>query len=197
MAGRPPKPIEQHIKEGTYRKDRHGGALVVTTPGYGIAHLGAPPHLTPLQKDVWMEIARLLESIVRESDVPMVEMAAVAYAGYRESQKMIDADGMVFVDDKGNLKEHPAVKIAQRYMKQFMDTSARLGLSPADRTRLGINIGNLEKTKSQLMAEQYGDDDTSSEPGSGEDKPPALTPDAGQERDVLTDAELGYDVPQP
>src|SRR5579872_1888278 len=146
-AGRPSKPVEVHLKEGTYRPDRHGSTLIVTTPGYGIAHLWVPSHLNPLQKEVWLEIARLLESIVRESDVPMVEMAAVAYAGYRDAQKLVDDDGLLFVDDKGNLKEHPAVKIAQRYMKQFMDTSARLGLSPADRTRLGINIGNLEKTK--------------------------------------------------
>jgi P27 family predicted phage terminase small subunit len=190
-AGRPPKPIEQHIKEGTYRKDRHEGALVITTPGHGIAHLGAPAHLTPLQQEVWLEIARLLESIVRESDVPMVEMSAVAYAGYREAQKLIDHDGLVYVDTNDNLKEHPAVRVAQRYMKQFMDTSARLGLSPADRARLGINLGNLKKTKTQLMEEQYGEGE-----GEGEEIQGEVIPDVGQEPAVLTDGELGYDVPE-
>ena len=158
-AGRPPKPMEAHIKEGTYRKDRHAGALVVTTPGTGIAHLGAPPHLTPLQKEVWGELARLLESVVRESDAPMVELAAVAYARYRVAEHQLVADGMTYVDEKGNVRENPAVKIAQRYMKMYMDASARLGLSPADRARLGLNIGALAKTAGQLMEDRYGDED--------------------------------------
>lgn len=185
-AGRLPKPLEQHIQEGTFRKDRHGVAIV-TTPGHGIAHLGAPSHLTPLQQDVWLEIARLLETLVRESDVPMVEMAAVAYAGYREAQKMIDQEGIIFVDANDNLKEHPAVRVAQRYMEQFTKISDRFGLTPTARAKLGINLGNLEKTKSQLMAEQYGEE---------EEEIPALTEDASQEHDVLTDGELGYDSPE-
>lgn len=197
MPGRPPIPTEVHIQRGTYRKDRHG-ELVVTTPGHGIVQFGAPAHLTEFQQEVWLELARLLESIVRESDIPMVEMAAVAYATYREAQKLIDQDGLIIVEyDDGNerMKEHPAVRIAQRYQKMFMDTSARLGLSPADRARLGINLGNLEKTKSQLMREQYGDDEEiEGEATEVDDKP---IPDAGQERDVLTDAELGYDEPEP
>lgn len=197
MAGRPPKPIEVHMQEGTYRRDRHG-EMVVTTPGHGIIQFGAPNHLTEFQQEVWLELARLLDSIVRESDIPMVEMAAVAYANYREAQKLVDQLGMIIVEfEKGDerTKENPAVRIAQRYQKMFMDTSARLGLSPADRARLGINLGNLEKTKSQLMREQYGDDDeVEGEATQVDDRP---IPDAGQERDVLMDAELGYDAPEP
>jgi len=186
-AGRPPKPIERHIAEGTYRKDRHEGALVVTTPGTGIAHLGAPAHLQPFQKEVWRELARLLDSIVRESDAPMVEIAAVAYSSYRDAQELINSEGFTYVDDKGNVRENPAVKIAQRYMKMFMDVSARLGLSPADRARLGLNLGALAKTAGQIMDERYGDDDEDQ----GE---VVLVKDAGMEADTLRELELGYDA---
>jgi P27 family predicted phage terminase small subunit len=186
MAGRPPKPIEQHLKEGTYRKDRHSGALVVTTPGTGIAHLGAPAHLTQLQREVWGELARFLDTIVRESDAPMVELAAVAYASYRDAEEAVQREGMTFTDDKGNVKANPMVQIRDRSMKMFMDLSARLGLSPADRARLGLNISALAKTAGQILDERYGD----AEDDAGE---VVEVYDAGMEADTLTDVELGYD----
>lgn len=186
-AGRPPKPIEQHIQEGTYRKDRHGGALVVTTPGTGIAHLGAPPHLSQLEQAVWLELARLLDSIVRESDVGMVEIAAVAFASYREAQETLRRDGMTVVDDRGNERVHPLVQVRDRSMKMYMDASARLGLSPADRARLGLNVAALTKTAGQIMEERYGE-------GGEEDAGEVVeVKDAGMERDTLSDVELGYD----
>lgn len=186
MAGRPPKPIEQHLKEGTYRKDRHSGALVVTTPGTGIAHLGAPDHLTRLQTQVWDELARLLDSIVRESDAPMVELAAVAYSSYRELEEVVRDEGYTYTDDKGNTKPNPAVQMRDRSMKMFMDLSARLGLSPADRARLGLNISALAKTAGQILDERYGD---------GDDDAIEVVEvrDAGMEPDTLHDVELGYD----
>lgn len=187
-AGRPPKPIEQHIAEGTFRKDRHGGALVVTTPGTGILHLGPPSHLTPYQQGVWAEIARLLESIVRESDAAMVEIAAVAYVSYREAQEVLDREGYTVTDDKGNLKVHPLVQIRDRSMKMYMDSSARLGLSPADRARLGLNVAALSKTAGQLMEERYGD-----EGGDEYEGEVIEVRDAGMEADTLSDVELGYD----
>lgn len=185
-AGRPPKPIEQHLQEGTYRRDRHEGALVVTTPGTGIAHLGAPPHLTPFQKDVWLELAKLLENIVRESDAPMVELAAVAYASYRDAQDILNREGLTVLDDRDNPKVHPMVQVRDRSMKMYMDLSARLGLSPADRARLGLNIQALVKTAGQQMAERYGGEDDEA----GE---VIEVRDAGMEHDTLADAELGYD----
>lgn len=186
-AGRPPKPIEQHLQEGTYRKDRHAGALVVTTPGTGIAHLGAPAHLTPFQREVWAELAGMLENIVRESDAPMVELAAVAYASYRDLQALVDGEGYTVVDDHGNVKANPTVQMRDRSMKMYMDLSARLGLSPADRARLGINISNLAKTAGQLMEERYGEE-------AGEDAIEVVAVrDAGMEEDTLDESDLGYD----
>lgn len=185
-AGRPPKPIEQHLQEGTYRHDRHAGALVVTTPGTGIAHLGAPPHLTPFQKDVWLELAKLLENIVRESDAPMVELAAVAYASYRDAQDVLNKEGLTVLDYRDNPRAHPMIQVRDRSMKMYMDLSARLGLSPADRARLGLNIQALVKTAGQQMAERYGGDDE-------EEGEIIEVKDAGMEQDTLVDAELGYD----
>jgi P27 family predicted phage terminase small subunit len=187
MAGRPPKPIEQHLKEGTYRKDRHSGALVVTTPGTGIAHLGPPAHLTTLQREIWIELARMLDTIVRESDAPMVELAAVAYSSYRVLEDDVRSSGYTFVDDKGNVKANPSVQMRDRSMKMFMDLSARLGLSPADRARLGLNISALAKTAGQLMEERYGD----TEDDAGE---VIEVHDASMEADTLSDLELGYDA---
>lgn len=188
MAGRPPKPIEQHLKEGTYRKDRHSGALVVTTPGTGIAHMGPPEHLTELQRAVWAQLADLLSSIVRESDAPMVELAAVAYASYRELEDDIRSSGYTYTDDKGNVKANPSVQMRDRSMKMFMDLSARLGLSPADRARLGLNISALAKTAGQIMEERYGDSDDDA-------VEVVKVRDAGMEPDTLHDVELGYDEP--
>lgn len=182
---RPPKPIEQHLQEGTYRKDRHEGALVVTQ-STGIAHLGAPVHLTEFQREVWTELARLLENIVRESDMPMVEGAAVVYGSYRDAQKILNEEGLTVTDDRGNLRSHPMIQVRDRSLKMFMDFSARLGLSPADRARLGLNLAAV-KSAADRMAEQYGDT------GDEEAGEVIEIRDAGMEPDALKDAEMGYD----
>jgi P27 family predicted phage terminase small subunit len=116
----------------------------------------------------------------------MVEGATVAYASYRAAQEIIEREGMMVEDDKGNPKAHPMIQVRDRSLKLFMDFSARLGLSPADRARLGLNISALAKTAGQLMEERYGDDD------SGEVEVVSVK-DAGMEPDTLREVELGYD----
>lgn len=186
-AGRPPKPIEQHLKEGTYRKDRHAGALVLTG-SRGIQQLGAPAHLTRLQRAVWDELAGMLDSIVRESDAAMVETCAVAFATYREAQGIIDEEGLIVTEvtygKDGEVlsekrKAHPAEQVRNRAMKIFMDTSARLGLSPSDRARLGLNTAAFAKTAAQVLDERYGDDGD-------------VIEGVAEERPTLSDGDLGY-----
>jgi phage terminase small subunit len=111
----------------------------------------------------------------------------VAYASYREAQRLVHAEGMTFVDDKGNVKANPMVQIRDRSMKMFMDLSARLGLSPADRARLGLNIAAFARSASQIMEDRYGED---ADEDAGE---LVEVRDAGMEPDALRDLELGYD----
>jgi len=175
-AGRPPKPIEQHIKEGTYRRDRHGGALVVTGDRLPV-RADAPAHLSPRRRAIWSAVLANVAPIMRDSDVMMLEVVAVAWDTYLELQDEIDSMGLSFTDDKGVLRPNPLIRERDRQFKLFMDASARLGLSPADRARLGYNIANMARTATQIMADRYGDE----------------VPDAGMEPEVLHDSDLGYD----
>lgn len=181
MAGRPPKPIEQHLREGTYRKDRHG-ALIITAER-GIA--SAPGHLNQVQRVVFAQLVAVLDPVIRETDAFLLERAAVAICRAREADEILERDGLVVVDDKGNTKAHPMIQASARETKTFADLMAQFGGSPSSRARLGINMVNLAKTASQRMAEEYGDEDVID----GE-----IVPDAGEEPKMLTDGDVGYDA---
>lgn len=153
--GRPRKPVEQHQLEGTFRKNRHEGTLVITGER-GLATQGPPAHLTKTQKGVWLELVECLDTIVRPSDAAVVEGAAVAFDQYRQAQLRINQDGLMTFNRFDEERPHPMIAVRDKALKLFLDFAGRLGLSPSDRARLGINFGTLAKTAQDLLEDRYG-----------------------------------------
>ena len=59
MVGRPPKTIEQHLADGTYRKDRHGDRLYAEASGA----IGEPPEeLSDEAAQIWRATAAALSA---------------------------------------------------------------------------------------------------------------------------------------
>ncbi len=130
--GRPRKSIEQHVLDGTYRKDRHGPLTPENAPA--AAPPPTPANLTEAERVVWRELVGLLAGVVKPRDTPTLvelcrwmaraDLIAVALAATKPGAK-------------GFAQLLTASAIATDKVAVL---SGRFGLSPSDRAKLGADV---------------------------------------------------------
>lgn len=148
--GRPPKPIEQKISEGTLRPRDKQTPLVV-----GGRELPKPSsYLTRLEKQRFRAIVKTLESsgILDKADRGMIELAAMEEANIIDCNRMIADKGIVItsVSARGYEKDipNPAIVLKQRSIQSLRLLYAEIGIGPSSRARLrGLGIVQKEDTK--------------------------------------------------
>ena len=135
--GRPPKPVEQHRKSGTFRADRHGAALAVVPPVDALPHeVSAADAFAQVMADGVAWLARtdapalaLLRSLLEERE----ELRASATAGSTEARKALrDVD------------------------KLIVGLLSQLGFDPASRARLGLAEVKAKSVLESLRDKQAG-----------------------------------------
>jgi P27 family predicted phage terminase small subunit len=140
--GRPPKPIEQHRADGTFRKDRHAPAVVLF-PGQDDAAPAARVKLKPPKSlkgaalEWWKEHVPGLEQLgmLQQIDVSVLEMLAETYAIWKDALKA--------------LKKYPMLRenqIAERDAKlSYHKLAVEFGFTPTSRARLKVDTTKPEK----------------------------------------------------
>ncbi len=126
--GRPRKPTELKILEGTFRKDRDGSrVLFAATP------FPAPPaHLTTGQRRLWTQLETYCASWVGESDW----MALTGAVSLFDLLLQVQAAQQPLNPDGAGAAEHPLIGTEVKLWKELRGYLAILGLSPADRARV-------------------------------------------------------------
>jgi hypothetical protein len=109
--GRPKLPSKVKVIKGSFRPCRENPAEPPATP------LGsAPAHLNDSQKGIWDELVKaIVPGVLAQSDRMILEIASVLLAEFREN-------GTLSV---GN-------------MSHLISVLARLGMSPADRSKVSL-----------------------------------------------------------
>ena len=134
------KPTEVHIRNGTFRPDRHSAPILVGgRPEH--AELAEPPdHLPPEAQEFWRTtVVRLVEvGIVDRVDVPLLEQLATQYARIAQARRVIEQFGHFSRGSMNQLKEHPALKIEREATAMFQRLADQFALSPLARARLGV-----------------------------------------------------------
>lgn len=144
-AGRKPKPVSQHVEDGTFRRDRHGKpeeSPQITSATRGLKWR-MPAGLSPRQRTAWKTIVRDLEvsSLLDRADAGMIEAAAVAWGLAGDARAALVKHGLLVPGQRdGSLVANPAVKIQRDAWAQFRGVASELGLSLAARSRLGLTI---------------------------------------------------------
>lgn len=158
MAGRPPKPIEEHLTDGTYQPCRHDGRGVELEK---VADIVPPAGLGSKATKVWKQILPELCSagLVSRVDYPALEEAFVAYAeGHdalhtlrrrrRELQKRIreltneDSLDPDRIDQLEELSSRlvSTQRVMMREFRQDMElfnwVMVRFGMTPVERAKL-------------------------------------------------------------
>jgi phage terminase small subunit len=131
--GRPRKSVEQHVLDGTYRKDRHGPLTPENTPATAPPP-PVPSNLTTAERAAWKQLTALLAGVVKPRDTPTLvelcrwmaraDLIAVALAAVKPGAK-------------GFAQLLTAAAIATDKVAVL---SGRFGLSPSDRAKLGADV---------------------------------------------------------
>jgi P27 family predicted phage terminase small subunit len=166
--GRPRKPIEAHILEGTFRKDRHGerssGARQVQ---------GKPPRcpswLDKEAKAEWKRLTRRLAAMNLPTALDHCTLACLcaAWSEFHAATKLLQAEGRVIrtggqKDEKtgnwqgGQLQPHPAVAMQRSAWKAVKQFSALFGLDPSSHSRLHVQPPPAEVDEFEEFLRHHG-----------------------------------------
>lgn len=139
------KPIEKHLTDGTYRPGRHNidGVLKVAPE----ADLDVVPPLLARHEwgpRAWHALAEPLRGtgIVRVTDLPALEMAAMALALWKSALAQVAAEGCT-TKGAASTVMNPALRAAQSAEQSFQRWAGRFGLTPSDRAAVGMTLNTI------------------------------------------------------
>ena len=127
--GRPRKPIEKHLLDGTFRSDRHG------LPPDDNDAVAPPTKPTDLDGDAgkfWDRVVALLAGIVRDRDAPQLVELCQWWATTQKVRKSLDKS------QPGSLRYGRLMNQASTAAATFDRIAKRFGLTPADRATLHV-----------------------------------------------------------
>lgn len=148
--GRHATPTSKLKLTGAYRNDRHGDRGEPThAPGVP----SMPSVLTGYAAKEWDRIIGALDSsMLTKADRAMLAAYCVAVSQWRESQEIIDRDGLLLPGHNGSLRRNPALMIQKQAMEVIVSVSARFGLTPADRARMKLGEKKGDDPLADLLA---------------------------------------------
>ena len=76
------------------------------------------------------------KGIIEDVDDAAIKMLAYNYSTFIKANKIIEDEGLTVTSDRGNVSEHPAVKIARDAQTQAMKVMAEFGLTAKARCKL-------------------------------------------------------------
>ncbi len=154
-SGRKPKPLQEHVLSGTYRRDRHGPlppamrATVLQGPGastVGATALSMPAPSIPapveppaaLLEGLSAEGTDLVRSMFAEfefgpAEQPILRAAAEAIDRVAETRKLIAADGVLLTSTRGTRYAHPLLRHERAAVAQFLAAMRQLGMPAPER----------------------------------------------------------------
>src|SRR5215207_7590594 len=94
--GRPPKPVEEHLRNGTYRADRHAPPVLVSgRPTLDDPMMEPPDDLPEDGKKFWRAwVTRLIEvGLIDRVDQPALEGLCTMFARAVQARRVIAQQG--------------------------------------------------------------------------------------------------------
>ena len=94
--------------------------------------------LEPEALEYIQEVLQMLEEkgIIEDVDDAAIKMLAYNYSTFIKANKIIEDEGLTVTSDRGNVSEHPAVKIARDAQTQALKVMAEFGLTAKARCKL-------------------------------------------------------------
>lgn len=149
--GRPPKPNEQKRRLGNPGK-RPLPELATVTP-LRAAVEPAPQHLGPDGRELWESVSRAAVWL-SPSDLPALTLLCELADRRADFLANLDSAGPVLINPSGRVVANPIVGMLSTLEKQIAEMLASLGLTPADRSRMGVAEVRATTAFEDMMAKR-------------------------------------------
>jgi P27 family predicted phage terminase small subunit len=137
LRGPAPKSRDRKILEGTFRKDRDTGPTLSPPP---LTKAPSPPGwLSDAGRKEWRRVARELmaQNALTAVDLRALEGYCASYARAVKAEEVIGHHGLTHLTPQGE-KARPEVAIARQSWAEMRAFSTKLGINPADHTRVKV-----------------------------------------------------------
>ena len=111
-------------------------------------------HLTTRQIKIFNFIVSELKAsgILSNLDKYLISNTAIIIDRLNECESLINMNGVSTVDNEGNVKPNPLLKVRNDYIKDYYRACNELSLSPQARAKFGnINLNQKKKEESPLL----------------------------------------------
>ncbi len=137
--GRPRKPTNLKILDGSYRPDKDGDPDLIPQPKR-VASIQPPNDLgvdgTKYWNDNYDELSRL--GLLTVVDLPQFLELCVLVDKAKHCEQVMADEGAWYHTDKGNILRHPASLQRDKYVAEKMALIRQFGMTPSSRNTLQI-----------------------------------------------------------
>ena len=150
------KPIEQKRLLGNPGRRALPNPMTVVTLPQGAMPGSPPDSLGEAGREVWSIVVGHAARWIAPTDVPQLERLARAYDDLELLDAAIARDGFTLRTDKGYAYLNPDVSTRDRLEDRVTKLSGRFGLTPADRSVLGLAEVRVASDLASLVAKRTG-----------------------------------------
>lgn len=138
--GRPIKSTEEHIKDGTFRKDRHGNRGVDLEP---LKEISIPDGLNKTAAEKWAEIVPTLQEngLITIVDLPTITDAFIQYGAAQDCLDSVMENNSSIAEYWSKLNKFKDVDLIAKYneaMDIYKRTMEKYGVTPAGRAKIKL-----------------------------------------------------------
>lgn len=152
-SGRPPKPTERKRAAGNPGKRPLPSPVSIVPASDGVP---TPP--TPLEKagaEIWRHVWTTAEEWLAPTDVPLVALLAQFADERARWLQLADVEGITHTTRHGTIRIHPGIAEARKLEAAMVQVLSLLGLSPSDRSRLGLQEVRRISSLADLMQRRH------------------------------------------
>lgn len=150
--GRPPKPAEQKRRLGNPGRR----ALPAKDDVAALAPLAdsLTPDLGPDGLSLWESVTQAARAWLAPSDSPTLLLLCELYDRRAMFVEHLRADGPLIMRPDGHMVANPIVQMLATTEKQIVDLASSLGLTPADRTRMGLAEVKAQNAFEEMLSKR-------------------------------------------
>jgi P27 family predicted phage terminase small subunit len=151
MAGRPAKPTEQKRRTGNPGKRKLPElSNVIALPQLKSE---APLHLSPDAQKIWLEVRAMASWIANTDGKLLTELCEKIDRKYLLQGQLAQSDYVLFTD-KGYAYANPLFGMLNTVEGDIVKILSLLGLTPTDRTKLGVAEVKVRGKLEELLSSQ-------------------------------------------
>lgn len=153
--GRPPKSVEEHKSNGTYKPSRHDGRGISIEP---LETLPAPVSLSKRAAEKWNEIvpAMLAAGLVSVVDAVILKDAFISYDIAQDCLEQVNAyeNYGEYLRNLDKIKQMNLLDVYKEHMNRFHKIMMKFGVTPEARTRMRVKP--KEKDTNDFLKDMMG-----------------------------------------